>query len=161
MNKLNCIIKDSDLLPKYETLGASGMDLKASSYSFPDELKDGIEHPLKDGELLVLSPGQRVLVKTGLSIDLPENIEAEVRPRSGLAIKHGITVVNTPGTVDEDFKGEIGVILINHGNKPFIISYGDRIAQLVFMAVEKFKLNPVQSLSESNRGTGAYGSTGK
>lgn len=158
MNKLiNCTITDERLLPKYQTVGASGMDLMARAIEVPSEgqflLGDLIE--------FVLNPGERVAVKTGLSIELPENVEAQVRPRSGLAYKAGITVVNTPGTVDEDYRGEIGVILINHGNEPFIINYGDRIAQLVFMDVRKFDLNPVANLSETQRGSGAYGSTGK
>lgn len=158
MNKLiNCTITDERLLPKYQTVGASGMDLMARAIEVPSEgqflLGDLIE--------FVLNPGERVVVKTGLSIELPENVEAQVRPRSGLAYKAGITVVNTPGTVDEDYRGEIGVILINHGKEPFIINYGDRIAQLVFMDVRKFDLNPVANLSETQRGSGAYGSTGK
>jgi len=105
-------------------------------------------------------PGDRVLVKTGLHIELPPNTEAQVRPRSGLALKHGITVLNTPGTVDEDYRGDIGVILINLGKESFVIKKGDRIAQLVFHKVEKFNLNVVDKLSDTNRGEGGFNSTG-
>ena len=158
MNKLmNCTITDERLLPKYQTAGASGTDLMARAVQVL-----GVDEEFNlEFTKFIVNPGERVIVKTGLCIELPEDVEAQVRPRSGLAYKAGITVVNTPGTVDEDYRGEIGVILINHGKEPFTIAYGDRIAQLVFMDVKKFDLNPVQQLSETQRGTGAYGSTGK
>lgn len=159
--KINCLISDPILLPKYATNGASGMDLMAKSISTPLMLRDKVEVELGGDVIFNLQPGNRVLVKTGLSIELPENYEAQVRPRSGLAIKNGISVVNTPGTVDDDYRGEIGVILINHGNEPFPIRYGDRIAQMVFMKVEKFDFTPVTELDTTTRGSGGYGSTGK
>ena len=103
---------------------------------------------------------ERILIKTGLHIELPKNIEAQIRPRSGLALKHGITILNSPGTIDEDYRGDIGVILINLSQKPFIIKKGDRIAQIVFQKVEKFDLEIVDKLSDTVRGEGGFDSTG-
>lgn len=156
MKKINCTIDDSNItLPKYESQFASGIDLRAWKIYLPDSKKEF------DCELgFILMPGDRVLVKTGLHIELPPNTEAQVRPRSGLALKHGITVLNTPGTVDEDYRGDIGVILINLGKESFVIKKGDRIAQLVFHKVEKFNLNVVDKLSDTNRGEGGFNSTG-
>ena len=156
--KINCIIKDKSLLPKYETISASGMDLKAYQYSEPSNLDIVFDFPLNG---YFLRPLQRVLIKTGLFIELPENMEAQIRPRSGLALKKGISIVNSPGTIDEDFRGEIGIILINLSDTPFIIKKGDKIAQIVFQKVEKFDLNPVDVLSDTIRGEGGFGSTNK
>jgi dUTP pyrophosphatase len=111
-------------------------------------------------ESKVLQPGERVLVPTGLSLALPEGFEAQVRPRSGLALKHGITVLNSPGTVDADYRGDVGVILINLGVEPFTIAPGDRIAQLVLAAYAQVEWAPVEVLPETERGAGGFGHTG-
>lgn len=144
MDKVTINIKASDtsLIPSYETAGSAGADLKAN--------EDGI-----------LQPGQRKLVKTGISIELPLGYEAQVRPRSGLALKHGISMVNSPGTIDSDYRGEIGVILINHGEEPFEYKKGDRIAQLVIAKHSRAEFQVRQSLSETERGSGGFGHTGK
>lgn len=144
MDKININIKveDESLMPSYETLGSAGADLKAN----------------EEG---VLMPGQRKLIKTGISIELPASYEAQVRPRSGLALKHGISMVNTPGTIDSDYRGEIGVILINHGDTPFEYKKGDRIAQLVIARYSRAEFQICSSLSETERGSGGFGHTGK
>ena len=130
-------------LPSYESETASGMDLPAAI--------------LED---LILNPGRHLLVPTGLSISLPNGFEAQIRPRSGLAMRHGITVLNTPGTIDSDYRGEIQVILINHGRSPFAISRGMRIAQMVISPVTRVKIEEVSSLNVTRRGRGGFGSTG-
>jgi dUTP pyrophosphatase len=132
-------------LPSYQSPGAAGMDLIAA-------LPDHVE--------MVLEPGARDLVPTGLSIELPEGYEAQVRPRSGLALNQGVTVLNAPGTIDADYRGEIRVILINHGHKPFSIERGTRIAQLVFARVEQAVLRESTTLADTLRGEGGFGSTG-
>ncbi|HTP66351.1 MAG TPA: dUTP diphosphatase [Geobacteraceae bacterium] len=134
----------SNPLPCYMTPHAAGMDLYA-------EL---------DSEL-VLRPGMRALVPTGIAIALPEGYEAQIRPRSGLAIRHGITLVNSPGTIDPDYRGEIGVILVNHGSEPFVIRNGERIAQMVFAPFVRFMLNEVEELDGTERGEGGFGHTGR
>lgn len=131
-------------LPAYETAGAAGLDLRAA-------LPEG---PLR------LEPGQRLLVPTGLVLELPDGTEGQVRPRSGLALRHGVTLLNTPGTIDADYRGEVGVILINHGREAFTIQHGDRIAQLVVAAVLQAEIIEVEELSETMRGAGGFGSTG-
>ena len=130
-------------LPSYETMASAGMDLRAN-------LKEPI----------ILKPLERVLVKTGLFIELPLGFEAQVRPRSGLALKKGITVLNSPGTVDADYRGEIGVILVNLSNDDFVIENGERIAQLVVAKHERAEWMEVDQLNETSRGTGGFGSTG-
>lgn len=130
-------------LPAYATVGSAGLDLRAHLEEFK-----------------VLQPGERVLVPTGLSLALPEGFEAQVRPRSGLALKHGITVLNSPGTVDADYRGDVGVILINLGAEPFTIAPGDRIAQLVLAAYAQVEWAPVEVLPETERGAGGFGHTG-
>lgn len=130
-------------LPAYATDGAAGMDLRAN-----------IEHPI------VLSPMERVLIPTGLKIALPIGYEAQIRPRSGMALKHGITCANTPGTIDYDYRGDVGIILINLGTEPFVINDGDRIAQMVINKYERIVWEPVDELPETERGEGAYGHTG-
>jgi len=110
---------------------------------------------------LVLIPGGRALVPTGIAIELPEGYEAQVRPRSGLALKHGISLVNSPGTIDTDYRGEIGVIVINHGTEPFVVRSGERIAQLVFATFARASLVEVAELGESGRGDGGFGHTGR
>jgi dUTP pyrophosphatase len=133
-------------LPAYQSAHAAGLDLLAA---VPADAP------------LVLSSGQHALVPTGLAIALPEGFEAQVRPRSGLAAKHGVTVLNAPGTVDADYRGEISVILINHGSAPFTIARGERIAQMVIAEVANAELVPVVSLAPTDRGGGGFGSTGR
>ena|ERR1039457_3097492 len=130
-------------LPGYMTAHAAGMDLYADL----------------DGDI-VLNPGERTLVPTGISIELPAGYEAQIRPRSGLAIKHGISLVNSPGTIDPDYRGEIGVIMINHGNNPFVVRMGERIAQMVFAPFARGDLVEVDELGDSLRGDGGFGHTG-
>ena len=131
-------------LPTYMTSHAAGMDLYAE-----------LAHEL------VLVPGGRALVPTGIAIELPEGYEAQVRPRSGLALKHGIALVNSPGTIDADYRGEIGVIVINHGTEPFVVRSGERVAQLVFAPFVRASLVEVAELGESGRGDGGFGHTGR
>ncbi len=144
MININIVNKSQHPLPEYKTSASAGMDLNAM-------LNDSI----------VLKPMERKLIPTGLSIELPVGFEAQVRPRSGLALKHGITVLNTPGTIDADYRGDIGVILINLSTEDFEIKNGERIAQLIIAAHENAKWNPVTSLNETKRGSGGFGSTGK
>ncbi len=139
------IINDSPWdAPGYATEGSAGVDLKAN-----------IEEPI------TLAPFQRVIVPTGLRIALPKGTEAQVRPRSGLAAKHGITVLNTPGTIDADYRGEVGVILINLSDKDFVINPGERIAQMVLARYERFEWEEVEQLDSTSRGEGGLGSTGR
>jgi dUTP pyrophosphatase len=133
-------------LPAYQTAHAAGLDLLAA---------------VPESAPLTLAPGKHAMVPTGLAIALPEGFEAQVRPRSGLAAKHGVTVLNSPGTIDADYRGEIQVILINHGAEPFIIRRGERIAQMVIAPVVQAALVPVTSLPETDRGSGGFGSTGR
>ncbi len=140
---INIINTSQHALPSYETLASAGMDLRANL-----------------SEAIVLKPLARVIVKTGLFIELPIGYEAQVRPRSGLAAKHGITVLNAPGTVDADYRGEIGVILVNLSDTDFVIENGERIAQLVIAKHERAEWIEVAELSETDRGAGGFGSTG-
>ncbi len=130
-------------LPAYQTPGAVGMDLCAA-----------VEAPL------TLAPGDRALVGTGWAIAIPEGFEGQVRPRSGLALRHGVTVLNSPGTIDPDFRGELRVLLINHGREPFVVTRGDRIAQLVIAPTARAELVESAALPATTRGSGGYGSTG-
>ncbi len=130
-------------LPTYATADSAGMDLLAAV----------------DGEV-TLGPGERRLIPTGLAIALPPGFEAQVRPRSGLALKHGLTVLNAPGTIDADYRGEVGVILANLGAEPFVVTRGARIAQLVVAPYQRVALQPVEALADSARGDGGFGSTG-
>jgi dUTP pyrophosphatase len=133
-------------LPAYETADAAGMDLRAA---------------VKDSEPVTLSPGARAMIPTGLTIALPPGYEAQVRPRSGLAAKHGVTCLNSPGTIDADYRGEVKVILINLGQEAFVIKRGERIAQMVIAPVTRAELKVVAELDETKRGTGGFGSTGR
>ena len=133
-------------LPAYETGGSAGMDLRAA---------------VPGTGPLTLEPGARALVPTGLKIALEPGFEAQVRPRSGLALKHGLTCLNSPGTIDSDYRGEVGVILINHGQEPFVIRRGERIAQLVIARHERAAMVEVPALDETARGAGGFGSTGR
>ena len=173
---VNVINRGNNPLPKYETVGAAGLDLMAnlpcnlenSSKAASDlEIKGknfekiGRYNEGKPEEvIIVIAPRGRVLIPTGLFIEVPSGYKANVVPRSGLALKAGITVANSPGTIDEDYRGEIGVILINHSNDNFIIKNGDRIAQLVLTKYEKIEFEEVNELSNTDRGEGGFGSTG-
>ncbi len=142
--KIKIINKSKHNLPQYATEASAGLDLRAN-----------IDSPL------TLNSLERVLVKTGLFIELPIEYEAQVRPRSGLAFKNGVTVLNTPGTIDADYRGEIGVILVNLSNTPFVIEDGERVAQLVIAKHEQAEWVLVEELAETERGAGGFGSTGK
>ncbi|WP_417524412.1 dUTP diphosphatase [Marinovum sp.] len=133
-------------LPQYETAGAAGADLRAH---------------LPEQRSLVLAPGARVLVPTGLRIAVPEGYEVQIRPRSGLALKHGITLANAPGTIDSDYRGPLGVILLNAGQEVFEVTHGMRIAQMVVAPVVRAAFDLVETLDETARGAGGFGSTGR
>ena len=143
MLKIKVVNRGHQQLPAYATLQSAGMDLRAN-----------LDEPL------TLHPFERKLVKTGLFIALPEGYEAQVRPRSGLALKHGITVLNTPGTIDADYRGEVGVLLINLSQEDFVIEDGERIAQMVIARHEQGEFVVVEELDETERGAGGYGHTG-
>ncbi len=142
--EIKIINRSKHVTPKYETKNSAGMDIKASLTS-----------------PIVLKPLERILIKTGLFVELPNGYEAQVRPRSGLSLKKGITILNSPGTIDADYRGEIGIILINLSNNNFEINDGDRIAQLVISKYERISWVEVDSLSETSRGSDGFGSTGK
>lgn len=137
--------KSDNQLPVYETINSAGMDLRAY---------------LPEGAI-TLKPMQRMLIPTGLFMEIPEGYEGQVRPRSGLAIKNGITVLNTPGTIDADYRGEVKIILINLSDTDFVINSGDRVAQIVFAKCEQMEVINVETLSETERGAGGFGHTGK
>jgi dUTP pyrophosphatase len=130
-------------LPAYQTPGSAGLDLCAA-------LLDAVR----------LAPGERRLIPTGLIFEIPQGHEGQVRPRSGLALKHGISIVNSPGTIDSDFRGEVGIVLINHGAEPYVVEPLSRIAQIVITRVEQVEIEEAESLTETSRGAGGYGSTG-
>jgi len=140
---IKIINKSNHDLPHYETIASAGMDLRANLM-----------------ESVTLKPLERTIIKTGLFIELPIGLEAQVRPRSGLAAKKGITVLNAPGTIDADYRGEIGVILVNLSNEDFTIENGERVAQLVIAKHERAEWEEVEELSETDRGSGGFGSTG-
>ncbi len=144
MVRVKIVNKSSNPLPQYSTPLSAGMDLRAN-----------LEAPV------VLQPMERALIPTGIFIELPEGYEAQVRPRSGLAIKHGITVLNSPGTIDADYRGEVKVILVNLSNQPFTVNHGEHIAQMIVSRHETVEWEPVQELGETIRGQGGFGSTGK
>ena len=138
---VNIINKSTNALPEYETPGSAGLDVRCT-------------------ETIVLNPGERILAKTGLFVEIPLGYELQVRPRSGLALKQGITVLNTPGTIDADYRGEVGVILMNHGLSVVKFKPADRIAQLVLNKVERIQWLQTESLTGTKRGQGGFGSTG-
>lgn len=161
-------------LPNYETPASAGMDVRANfdniveKFLFNTTIKEhenvridvnGETHHLI--ESITINPGGRALIPTGLRVAIPEGYEIQVRPRSGLALKNGITLLNTPGTIDADYRGDIGVIVINHGTEPFTIMAGDRIGQIVLNKVERIEWKEVNNLSDTIRGEGGFGSTGK
>lgn len=141
---INVINTSKHSLPNYETAHSAGLDLRANI-----------------DEELILTPLQRILIPTGLFIELPQGYEAQIRPRSGLAYKHGITVLNSPGTIDADYRGEIKILLINLSNENFTIKDGERIAQMIVSKHEEVEWTPVERLSDTDRGAGGYGHTGK
>ena len=140
VKRLNSKVK----FPEYKTSGSSGMDLMAS-----------VDSPIK------IEPNTLELIPTGLSVAIPEDLEIQIRPRSGLAAKSNIGILNTPGTIDSDYRGELKIILFNHGNKDFIVNNNDRVAQMVLMPILKMELEEVDQLPKSIRGSGGFGSTGK
>ena len=142
--KIKVINQSKHPLPEYQTPLAAGLDLRAN-----------LEEPVS------LDPLERKLIGTGLFIELPAGYEAQIRPRSGLAFKYGLSVLNTPGTVDADYRGEVKVLLVNLSNEPFVVQDGERIAQMVIAKHEQIQWDSVENLSETERGTGGYGSTGK
>ena len=141
---IKIVNKSTHPLPEYGTIASAGVDLRANIT-----------------ESITLKPLERTLIKTGLFIELPIGYEAQVRPRSGLAYKHGLTVLNTPGTIDADYRGEIGVILVNLSNEEFTVENGERVAQMVIAKHEQAEWNLVEELSDTDRGAGGFGSTGK
>ena len=145
--KIHRLPHNGDLpLPAYETALSAGMDIRAA---------------VPEGEPLTLKPGERALVPTGLAMALPAGYEAQVRPRSGLALKHGITCLNTPGTIDADYRGELQVLLVNLGDAPFVIARGERIAQMIIAPVTQGSWVETETLDDTARGAGGFGSTGK
>lgn len=142
--QVKIINKSAHALPKYETTGSAGMDLRANTT-----------------EPLTLESLERTIIPTGLFIELPVGFEAQIRPRSGLSIKKGLSLVNSPGTIDSDYRGEIGIIMVNLSNEPQTIAPGERIAQMVIAKYEQVELIAVDVLSETDRGAGGFGSTGK
>lgn len=143
MINLPVINKSNNPLPEYQTKQSAGVDLCA--FTSTD---------------VILSPGDRVLIGTGLYIALPEGYEAQIRPRSGLALKHGITIINSPGTIDSDYRGELKIALINHSKEDYIVKNGDRIAQMVISKYEQISFTPTENLDYTERGEGGYGHTG-
>ena len=135
-------------LPGYATAGAAGMDLCANLA--PEQRADGLS----------IAPGERALVPSGLAVAIPDGFEVQVRPRSGLALKHGVTLVNSPGTIDSDYRGEVAMILVNHGAEPFTVEHGMRVAQLVLAPVTRLVWRETATLDDSARGAGGFGSTG-
>ena len=134
-------------LPTYETAGAAGADLRAN-------------FPIPDRPGVAIAPGARALIPTGLRVEIPDGFEMQIRPRSGLALKQGLTLVNTPGTIDSDYRGPLGIIVINHGSEPVTITHGQRIAQAVIAPVVQATFEVSGTLTETNRGIGGFGSTG-
>ena len=139
--RVNTEIKNP--IPEYKTAGSVGLDITSAS--------------LKD---TVLNPGETKLIPTNFILEIPQGYEGQIRPRSGLALKHNVTVLNSPGTIDSDYRGEVKVLLINHCKEDFIVKFGDRIAQLIISKCEKAELFPSENLSDTKRGSGGYGSTG-
>lgn len=147
------------VLPQYQSDGAAGMDLCCC-----DRFGEDTAHGPEDGGSwgsIVLKPNTRLLTGTGIAVAIPFGFEGQIRPRSGLAVKHGITVLNSPGTIDSDYRGEVKVLLINLGSEPYVIKRGDRIAQIVFAPVARAGLQQVDDLDATARGSGSFGSTGK
>ena len=161
--KVQVIKSTNNDLPKYETIESAGCDLRAELSTIKEKfLFNSRAYIYEDGIIseVVIFPGGRALIPTGLQIALPVGYEAQIRPRSGLALKNGISLVNSPGTIDSDYRGDVGVILINHSQEPFLIKQGDRIAQMVITKHEQAEFVIVKELNETGRGNGGFGSTG-
>ena len=162
--EIQVIKSTTNELPQYGTIESAGCDLRAELSLINSKFLFNVDVFYKTLEKtdykIVINPGGRALIPTGLQMALPVGYEAQVRPRSGLALKHGITVLNTPGTIDADYRGDIGVILINHGTEPFVIEQGDRIAQLVINEIIQGVFTEVDILTETDRGVGGFGHTG-
>lgn len=160
---VNVIKKTTNELPKFETAGAAGCDLRADLWELKTKFLFNAEvQRNKDLEIesVTIHPGGRALIPTGLHIELPVGYEARIQPRSGLALKQGISIVNSPGCIDSDYRGDIGVILINHGQESFDVKQGDRIAQMIVSPVVQFTWNEVESLDETTRNSEGFGTTG-
>ena len=161
--KVQVIKTTTNELPSYGSVEAAGCDLRADLWSikekflFDTEIIRNEDNTVKG---LLINPGGRALIPTGIQMALPVGYEAQIRPRSGLALKNGISIVNSPGTIDSDYRGDIGIILINHGFEPFMVEQGDRIAQMVIVKHEQAEFVEVQELDETSRGDGGFGHTG-
>ncbi len=154
MTPVLLVLRDDDAdrsvpLPAYETAGAAGADIRAN---LPPDIRT---------EGMTLAPMQRRIVPTGLRVEIPQGFEMQIRPRSGLALKHGITLPNTPGTIDSDYRGPLGVLLVNLGTEPYLIRHGDRIAQVVVAPVVQARFDLAEALGDTARGAGGFGSTGR
>ena len=161
--KIQVIKTTTNELPKYGSGEDAGCDLRADLWSIKEKFLFDTEIVRNEDSTvkgLLIQPGGRALISTGLQIALPVGYEAQIRPRSGLALKNGISVVNSPGTIDSDYRGDIGIILINHGFEPFMVEQGDRIAQMVIVKHEQAEFVEVQELDETSRGDGGFGHTG-
>lgn len=157
---INVVNKSSNKLPEYAHNGDAGFDFRADIFGITND--DFLYNATKDiyKNIVIINPGGRALIPTGLYMAIPEGYELQVRPRSGLALKKGITVLNTPGTIDAPYRGNIGVILMNNGSEPFVVCQGDRIAQGVLNKIEKANFNLVESLDNTDRGDSGYGKSG-
>jgi dUTP pyrophosphatase len=165
MKEINVkILVEEDIpIPRYESDSASGLDLRANLKKADNKIsgkKYNIIYDDKGQDYIILQPNGRVLIPTGIRLEIPVGFEAQIRPRSGLALNKGITIANTPGTIDADYRGEIGIILINLSNEDFTIKHGDRIAQLILNEVVKIHWSIVEKLEETSRGEGGFGHTG-
>lgn len=143
MTEVRLVLEEGVQAPSYESSGSAGADVRAH-----------VDGPV------VIQPGRSALIPTGIRMEIPSGYEIQVRPRSGLALKHGITVLNTPGTIDSDYRGEVGIVLINHSDRDFVVNDGDRIAQLVLAKVEQALFTTAETLGSTTRGSGGFGSTG-
>lgn len=161
--KIQVIKTTTNELPSYGSVEAAGCDLRADLWSIKEKFlfdTDIVRNEDNTIQSLVIQPGGRALIPTGIQIALPVGYEAQIRPRSGLALKNGISIVNSPGTIDSDYRGDIGIILINHGFEPFTVAQGDRIAQMVIVKHERAEFVEVVELNETDRGDGGFGHTG-
>ena len=159
--KVQVIKSTRNELPVYETVGSAGCDLRAELSLIQNKFLFNSETRTIEGQAtVIIYPGGRALIPTGLQIALPQGYEARIQPRSGLALKNGISVLNTPGCIDSDYRGDIGVILVNHGTSPFEVKQGDRIAQMIISKVEQAEFVQVDTLNDTERGAGGFGHTG-
>lgn len=159
--KVQVIKSTRNELPVYETVGSAGCDLRAELSLIQNKFLFNSETRTIEGQsTVIIYPGGRALIPTGLQIALPQGYEARIQPRSGLALKNGISVLNTPGCIDSDYRGDIGVILVNHGTSPFEVKQGDRIAQMIISKVEQAEFVQVETLNDTERGAGGFGHTG-